>query len=238
MISPVSAGLRDSFTSVGKEAKANMKLDNAGATNGLSREMFLMKDKLWEIHPADFSGLKDKDLKSHCEKFLSRPVIMKPSNRPGKYGFKASGTIVGRGKSPGKKLKGCYWRQRDGNDRRGSDLLKIPYDEAVRQTLPTIEFELQLPPLRKKGGTSKPKRVTVVYSVAVEGGAMNPKSMVPRGSGSVKVLPDGHRDGAEAETLTLPSKAYVGIPQGAGLIDRAWARGNTVFRRGRPTGPV
>lgn len=233
MVSPCSAGLRDGFSSqVGSDSRSRMKLDDAGAAGGMSREMFLMKDKQWEIHPIDFSSVKNGKLRRHCEAYLNRPVKMKLSTRQGKHGFRAQGETT-----QGNNLRG-FWRQRDGSSALGTDLLKVSYDDAVKQRLPTVEFEVLLPPLSssKKGG--KKKAVSVIYTVAVEPGAMNQKAMVPRGSGSVKILPQGHGDGSEVETLTLPAKAYVSIPMGPGLVDRGWAKGNVIFRKGRPTGPV
>lgn len=222
--------LREGFSSkVGNDARSRMKLDDAGAANGMSREMFLMKDKQWELQPVDFSGIKDAKLRQQCEKFLSKPIKMKLSGRSGSYGFKAQGRLAS-----GKRLRG-FWRQLDGREQAGADFLTMPYDEAVRQRLSTVEFEIQLPPTSKKGKKVLP---SVIYSVAVEPGAMNPKAVVPRGSGSVRILPGGHGDGGEAETLDLPGKAYVSIPMGAGLVDPSWARGRMVFRKGRPTGPV
>lgn len=66
---------------------------------------------------------------------------------------------------------------------------------------------------------------------------MNPKAIVPRGAGSVLVLPEGRSD--EEEVLTLNAgKAHVSLPMKSGIVDPAWAKGRLIFRKGRPTGPV
>ncbi|KAL3905266.1 MAG: hypothetical protein SGILL_009746 [Bacillariaceae sp.] len=226
----VQAGLRDGFSSkVGTDAKNRMKLDDAGAAAGLSREMYLMKDKKWEIHPVDFSSVDNLKLRRQCEKYLSKPITMRLSTRRGRYGMKAVGD------SPsGTRLRG-FWRQAPGSstNSQGSDFLKLKYADAVKQRLSTVEFELQLPPIDKKSKTLP----TVIYSVAVEPGAMNQKAIVPRGGGSVRILPGGHGDGDEAQTVEV-GKAYVSIPMRGGIVDPGWAKGRMAFRRGRPTGPV
>ena len=227
---PVQAGLRDGFSSkVGADTKNRMKLDDAGAAAGLSREVYLMKDKRWEIQPADFSGIDNLKLRRQCEQFLSKPITMKLSTKRGKYGMRAVGDLPN-----GKRLRG-FWRQAPGSGTmtQGSDFLKLKYADAVKQRLTTIEFELQLPPTNKKSKTLP----TVIYSIAMEPGAMNQKAIVPRGGGSVRILPKGHGDGEEVETQEL-GKAYINIPMRGGIVDPGWAKGRMAFRRGRSTGPV
>jgi hypothetical protein len=220
--------LREGFSSkVGSDARNRMKLDDAGAANGMGRDMFLMKDKQWELQPADFSTVKDWKLRRHCEKFLGKPVKMKLSSRAGKYGLRAMGET-----QSGQRLRG-FWRQKIGTQGKGSDFLKIKYDDAVKQRLTTIEFEVQLPPTDKRSKVLP----AVIYSVAVEAGAMNQKVMVPRGAGSVRILPDGHGDGDEVRTLEV-GKAMVSLPMRSGIVDPSWARGRIVFRKGRPTGQI
>ncbi len=222
--------LREGFSSkVGNDARNRMKLDDAGASSGMSREMFLMKDKRWELHPVDFSSVRNLRLRRHCQKYLNKPITMKLSSRRGKYGLRAVGELPS-----GKRLRG-FWRQGvgSGGAQKGSDFLKICYDDAIKQRLTTVEFELQLPPIDKKSRVLP----TVVYSVAVEPGAMNQKAVVPRGGGSVRILPEGHGDGEEVPTVDVGS-AHVSIPMRAGLVDPGWAKGRILFRRGRTTGLV
>lgn len=222
----IYGGLREGFSSkVGSDARNKMK-DEAGAANGMTREMFLMKDKTWELQPVDFSCINDLKLRRHCQKFLSRPVQMKLSNRKGKFGLRAQGQL-----KSGKRLRG-FWRQSTPSAK-GEDFLKLSYDEAVKQRLTSIEFEVQLPPTDKKSR----KLPTVIYSIVVESGAMNPKAIVPRGAGNVRVLPEGHCDEEEVDTLNA-GKAHISLPMKSGIIDPGWAKGRLVFRKGRPTGPV
>jgi hypothetical protein len=219
--------LREGFSSkVGADARAKMKLDDAGAANGLSREMFLMRDKQWEIQPADFSPVKNRTLRRHCVRYLNKPVRMKLSGKRGKYGLKAQGTLPN-----GKRLR-AFWREAPPTSE-GIDFLKNKYDDAVRRRLTTIEFEVQLPPTDKKSKVLP----SVIYSVAVEAGSMNPKIMVPRGSGSVRILPKGHVDGGKALSLEV-GKAFVTVPMRNGVVDHGWARGRTIFRKGRTVGIV
>lgn len=219
-------GLREGFSSkVGSDARNRMK-DEAGASNGMTREMFLMKDKTWELQPVDFSCINNLKLRRHCQKFLSHPVQMKLSNRKGKFGLRAQGRL-----KSGKRLR-AFWRQSTPGAK-GDDFLSLSYDEAVKQRLTTIEFEVQLPPTDKK----LRKLPTVIYSIVVEGGAMNPKAIVPRGAGSVRVLPEGHSDEEEVDTLNV-GKAHISLPMKSGIVDPGWAKGRPVFRKGRPTGSL
>lgn len=221
----IYGGLRDGFSSkVGSDARNKMK-DEAGAANGMTREMFLMKDKTWELQPVDFSCINDLKLRRHCQKFLSYPVQMKLSNRKGKFGLRAQGQL-----KSGKRLRG-FWRQSTPGPK-GDDFLKLSYDEALKQRLTTIEFEVQLPPTDKKSR----KLPSVIYSIVVEGGAMNPKAIVPRGAGNVRVLPEGHNEG-EVRTLNA-GKAQVSLPMKSGIVDPGWAKGRLIFRKGRSTGTI
>eukprot|EP00537_Pseudo-nitzschia_pungens_P000098 CAMPEP_0172370388 /NCGR_PEP_ID=MMETSP1060-20121228/37407_1 /TAXON_ID=37318 /ORGANISM="Pseudo-nitzschia pungens, Strain cf. cingulata" /LENGTH=243 /DNA_ID=CAMNT_0013095633 /DNA_START=123 /DNA_END=854 /DNA_ORIENTATION=+ len=221
----IHGGLREG-TKMGNDARKRIQGSQPNAANGMTREMFLMKDKTWELQPADFSCIKDLKLRRHCQKFLNHPVQLKLSNRQGKFGLRAQGQL-----QSGKRLRG-FWRQSTTSPS-GEDFTKLSYDEAVKRRLTTIEFEVQLPPTDKKSR----KLPSIIYSIAVEAASMNPKSMVPRGSGTVRVLPDGHGDDVEFTTLNA-GKAYVSQPMRSGIVDPGWAKGRLIFRKGRPTGSV
>lgn len=212
---------------MGSDARNELKLEDNESANGMSREMYLMKSIDWELHPTDFSGIKDASLRRHVESFFKQPVVMKLSPRKGKHGLRAMGQLPS-----GKRLRG-FWRQVGGMPLKSSDFLTASYDDAVRTRLSILEFEVQLPPLNKKTKTLP----SVIYSVAVEPGSMNAKSIVPRGAGIVRVLPHGHSPSAKEESLHL-GKAHVGLPMKAGIVDPGWARGRAVFRKGRSTGMV
>jgi len=66
---------------------------------------------------------------------------------------------------------------------------------------------------------------------------MNPKAIVPRGSGTVRILPEGHGNSDDVKTLSI-GKAFVTLPMRSGIVDPGWARGRLVFRKGRSTGLV
>ncbi|KAG7363760.1 hypothetical protein IV203_027121 [Nitzschia inconspicua] len=243
--------LRDGFSSkIGNDAKSRMKLDDAGgAAVGMSREMFLMKDRQWELQPpqmVDFTAIKDMSLRKQCQRYLQQPVRIKLSQKRGKYGLRAVGELPS-----GQRLRG-FWRPASGSgggttaNNKGLDLLKIGYDEAIRQRLTTVEFELQLPSSssssrgRNKQNASQKKTSlpSVIYSITMEPGAMNKKAVVPRGGGSVRILPHGHGDGGESSTTIEVGKAYVTIPMRNGLVDPGWAKGRMAFRRGRSVGTI
>ena len=107
--------------------------------------------------------------------------------------------------------------------------MEASYDSAVRSRLTTVEFEVVLPPMAKK---SK-KLPTVVYTIAVEPGSMNPKAIVPRGAGKIKIYPEGR----SSEPIEA-GPGNIGLSMRAGLVDPAWAKGKAVFRKGRPAGVI
>lgn len=218
--------LREGFSSqMGSDARNEMKLDDNESANGMSREMYLMKEINWELHPADFAGIEDSRLRRHVESYFRQPVLMKLSPRKGKRGLRAMGQS-----SDGKRLRG-FWRQAGGIVLKSGDFLSASYDDAVRTRLSMLEFEVQLPPVNSK---SK-KLPSVIYSVAVEPGSMNAKAIVPRGAGLVRVLPNGHGSNSRDESIYL-GKAHVSLPMKAGIVDPTWAKGRAVFRNGRSTG--
>ncbi|VEU42914.1 unnamed protein product [Pseudo-nitzschia multistriata] len=211
---------------MGNDARKKIQGGESNAASGMTREMFLMKDKTWELQPVDFSGIRNLKLRRHCEKFLNHPIKMKLSNRQGKFGLRAQGQL-----QSGKRLRG-FWRQSTSKPST-EELSKLSYDEAVKRRLTTIEFEVQLPPTGKKSR----KLPSVIYSVAVEPASMNPKAMIPRGAGTVRVLPEGHSDDVDVVALNA-GKAFVSQPMKSGIVDPGWAKGRLIFRKGRPTGSV
>lgn len=210
---------------MGSDARNEMKLDDNESANGMSREMYLMKEINWELHPADFSRIEDASLRRHVESFFQQPVVMKLSPRKGKRGLRAMGQS-----SSGKRLRG-FWRQAGGIALTSGDFLSASYDDAVRTRLSMLEFEVQLPPVNKK---SK-QLPSVIYSVAVEPGSMNAKAIVPRGAGVVRLLPNGHSPQNKEHIIHL-GKAHVSLPMKAGIVDPSWAKGRAVFRKGRSIG--
>ena len=110
--------------------------------------------------------------------------------------------------------------------------LTMSYDEAVQNRLSALEVEFQLPPINKK----QPKKLpSVVFTVAVEPGTMNPKAILPRGPAAVKILPDGHD---ATDVVVTPEggtagMSFLSLPMRAGLVDPGWAKGRKVFRKGR-----
>ena len=146
--------------------------------------------------------------------------------KQGKYGMRAVGIM-----DNGQKLR-AFWRESPPGLTKqlaASDFLEASYDDAARSRLSVVEFEIQLPPVDKK---SK-KLPSVVYSVAVENGSMNPKAIIPRGAGRIKVYPQGR----ESEPIEAGT-ASVGLSMRSGLVDPSWAKGRMAFRRGRSTGVI
>ena len=206
----------------GAQVRAEMAIDEGEGLSGMSREMFLMKDKRWEILPSELKGVKSS-VRRHVLKYLKDPVELSQKKKKGKYGMRAIGKT-----QAGQKLR-AYWRQCPPGvieKLTSSELLEAPYDEAVRSRLAMVEFEVQLPPMR-----GSKKLPSVVYSVAIEPGTMNPKAIIPRGAGKIRIYPEG-RDSTPIEAGT----GNIGLSMKPGLVDPQWAKGRPVFRKGRSVG--
>ena len=205
--------------------RSEMDLDGNDIASGMSREMFLMKDKQWELlPPTDLEGVS-LPIKRHVLKYLKDPVTLSLQRKQGKYGMRA----IGKTES-GQKLR-AYWRQcppGTTSKLKSSEFLDAPYDAAVRSRLPMVEFEVQLPPMKK----SK-KLPSVVYSIAIESGSMNPKAIIPRGAGTIRIYPEG-RESPPIEA----GAGNIGLSIRAGIVDPGWAKGRAVFRKGRPAGVI
>ena len=220
--------LREGFSNqMESDFKGEMRLEENEMASGMTREMFLMQEVEWELQPVDFSSIKDGKLRNHLRGFFKDPIRLKLSKRKGKHGLLAMAQM-----GSGKRLR-AYWRQAGGGSRiPSSELVNVDYDQAVKSRLSTLDFEIQVPPLGKKS-----KQVpSVIVSVPIEPGTMNGKAIVPRGAGSVQVLPIGHVEGSTPKLEV--GRAHVGLPMKAGLVDPSWARGRAIFRKGRPTGMV
>lgn len=213
--------LREGFSSqMEADFRNEAALEDNQALSGMTREMFLMQNLEWEVEPPTSFDLEDRGLKRHVEKYVNHPIHLKLMKRQGKHGLRAVGTT-----DNGKKLRG-FWRQGNvGNRLKASELLEAPYDDAVRSRLFLVEFELLLPQYKKK-------QPSVVYQVAVEGGGMNPKAMVPRGGGTIKVYPAREKGTAPV----VAGNAPVGLRMKAGLVDPSWSRGRNILRMGKTTG--
>jgi hypothetical protein len=223
--------LREGFSSkMESDFKGEMRLEENELSNGMTREMFLMKEVEWELQPMDFSGVSDARLRRHVQSFFNGPVKLKLSSRRGKYGLRAMGQL-----ESGRRLR-AFWRQSMGGaaSAKGTDFMHMSYDEAVRSRLSALEIEVQLPPM--KNNKNKKQLPSVVFTVCVEPGTMNAKAVLPRGPAGVKILPEGH----DVKTEVIPAGGTAGmsfltVPMKGGLVDHAWAKGRAVFRRGRST---
>lgn len=215
-----------SSSSMDSDFRGEMKLDENESLSGMTREMFLMQDIDWQLQPPILKSDSELDtkVKSHVQKYLARhPIQLKLLKKKGKYGLRAVGQT-----STGQKLR-AFWRQGVTDRIKSSDFLHVSYDDAVRSRLFTVEFEVVLPPMR--GGKKLP---SVVYQLPLEPGSMNPKSMVMRGAGKVRVYPQGRGEGAPCVEDAGICNASVSMKPG--LVDPSWAKGRAIFRKGRSLG--
>lgn len=222
--------LREGFSNkMESDFKGEMKLDEGGSASGLTREMFLMKDIDWELHPGSFENLRDARLRRHLESFLQTPVTLKLSTRKGKYGLRAVGHL-----QSGRRLR-AFWRQSVVPSKQNTEsFLSATYDDAIRSRLSVMEFEVQLPPQDKKSQALP----SVIFSVPVEPGSMNAKAIIPRGAVNVRVLPKGRISDDSGPQHVELGKGHVHLPMRAGLVDASWARGRSIFRKGRINGVI
>lgn len=217
--------LREGFSNqMDTDFRAEVQIEDQEAMQGMTREMFLMQDRSWELQAPNLQ-IKDPTLRRHIQHYFTGPIDLKLLKRKGKYGFRAVGKLEN-----GKKVR-AFWRQSTVGERlKASDFLEVPYDAAVRSRLFNVEFEVQLPPMRGR----KDVHPSIVYQIPFESGGMNPKAMIPRGAGKIKVYPLGHEKGECIEAGTC----NVGLPMKPGIIDPSWARGRAVFRKGRSAGVI
>jgi hypothetical protein len=278
--------LRQGFSN-NEDFGSELKLDENDRSNAMdmTREMFLMQDLLWQIQPPILpfnlkQHVPDPIVRRHIQQYMSynKPIDVRLLKKRGRYGLRAVGRTAN-----GKTVR-AFWRQTvlpppgpvgppvlptasstttspppppQQQQQRGIDFLKASYDDACRSRLFTVEFELQLPPV-KASRKNKGKRMhrssnsnnaailpSIVYQVALEPGSMNPKAIVPRTASRVYIYPTG-RQTTSTETPNPVSKqpdrieigkAYVSATAiKPGIVDPSWAKGRPIFRKGRNSG--
>lgn len=223
LATPFAEGQRFLRSSGQARSDAQSQLSLAdGELNGMARELFLMSESNidWELQPPSLSDL-DGSLKRHVEQFLDGGLTLKLSKNRGKYGMRAVGTMPN-----GKKLR-AFWRQAVRAPLEPADAQSMSYDDAVCRRLFGVEFEVVLPPLPGKKALP-----SIIYQIPVEAGRLNPKSIVPRSSGNIKVFPEGR----QGDAIEKVGEGRVGLRMGAGIVDPAWAKGRAPFRIGRKLG--
>lgn len=219
--------LRDGFNNgMDREfSPENQEIDDSG---GMTQEMIMMKNQEWQLDPIDFSRISNVRLRAHLKSILFKPTRIKVTNLPLKkgLGYRAMGKTAN-----GRKLRAA-WRAGKAKELRSKEIANEKYDDAVRrrQGASHINIELMLPPM--KGSKDLP---SLVYDVVVERGTVNPEAIVARSEGAVTLYPRGYK---HKEDKMEVGNARACMPMKAGLVDPSWARGRTIFRRGRSTGQV
>jgi len=208
------------------EFKAEMGMDDTDVSMpGMTREMIGMQDVEWELEPPSSLHVPNNpQLTKYLKKYLNKPISLKLNKRRGgKLGLRAVGVT-----SEGKKLR-AFWRPAQSRPQaRNTDFLEMSYDEAVSARLAGVEFEVQLPRFQKVVPS-------VVYQISIESGVMNPKAIVTRGDGGVKVFPARDKD---ATSCVEVGTGKVGMRMKPGIVDPSWARGRTILRKGRSAGYI
>lgn len=213
----------------GLQGEFEFDFDEAGKKKpsdpSMTQEMWKLDDKTWQLDAIDLSKIRDPKLRKHVKKFM--PVNISLRSKPGKLNatYKAFANT-----KDGKKLRAIWKRADQKLSPRGDEILRVSYDEILRgrDTSTGVDFEIQLPPLK-----GKRKLPALVYTIVVANGSLNPQAVTIRSKGNVKVLPNGL--GEEGYSI---GKTWVGYPMRAGIVDPLWARGKTIFRRGRSVGSV
>ena len=230
--------LRDGFTSkLDEEFKYEAGLDNnPNSPVGMPREMFVLTELDLEVSPpTNLTIPSNRALTRHLHKHLDQPLKLQLEQRKGGIGYRAFGVLPN-----GKRLRGSWRRGEAPQKLLNSDFLTVSYDEAVRSRLLFLEIEMALPRLSKRQQqqqASKARRPPrVLYQLAVEGGVMIPKAVLPRGDAAVQVLYSDAKD--STEPLAPPTAAKLGLRMKPGLVDPGWARGRTILRKGRSAGVI
>jgi hypothetical protein len=225
--------LRDGFNNrMEREfgSEASQQVDELG---GMSPEMLVLKNQEWELGGVrqQLNVITDKDLRKHVQQFIAKPALIKGTGvavrTASNVGYKAVAKTA-----QNKKLR-AVWKQGTVTNRVTSrDLLSVSYDDAIRRRTGAthVQWELILPPV--PGSRTLP---SVVYTVPIQLGSVNPEAVVVSSEGSVVLYPNGSKDKANKIELGTVS---VTMAMKAGLVDPSWARGRTIFRKGRSVGFV
>jgi hypothetical protein len=227
-ICTVEAILRDGFSS-GMDREFSPEGQEIDDSGGMTQEMIKMKNQEWQLDPIDFTKIADKKLRKHLQTILGKPTRIKVTNLPLKkgLGYRAMGKTAN-----GKKLRAAWRAGTRRNEIRSKDIVNEPFDDAVRrrQGASHINIELMLPSV--KGSKDLP---SLVYDVVVEMGSVNPEAVVARSKGTATLYPKGYK---HKEYKVDVGTARACMPMKAGLVDPAWARGRTIFRKGRSVGQL
>ena len=204
---------------------------------GMTPEMLVLKNQEWQLEPPNqhvvSNTIRDKMLRAHVQKFVSKPLRIKGTGvglrTATNVGYKAVAKT-----HEGKKMRAVWKRGTVLGERRitSRDMLKVSYDDAVRQRTGAthVSWELILPPV--PGTKDLP---SLVYTVPIQMGSVNPEAVVATSEGTVTLYPKGSKDKTNRIEL---GTARALMPMRAGLVDPSWARGRTIFRKGRPVGQV
>lgn len=228
MVESRGAFLRDGFNN-GMDREFSPEGQEIDDSGGMTQEMIMMKNQEWQLDPVDFSRIQDAKLRKHLRNLVGKPTRIKVTNLPLKkgLGYRAMGKTAN-----GRKLRAAWRAGTRRNEIRSKDMVNVPFDDAVRrrQGASHINIELMLPPV--KGSKDLP---SLVYDVVVEKGSVNPEAIVARSKGTVTLYPKGYK---HKEDKVDVGSARACMPMKVGLVDPAWARGRTIFRKGRPVGQL
>lgn len=205
----------------------NQEIDDSG---GMTQEMLMMKNQEWQLNPIDFSKVPNAKLKKHLKSLVGKPTRIKVTNLPLKRGL---GYRAMAKTSSGRKLRAAWRAGTRRNEVKSKDLVHESYEEAVRRRngAAHVNIELMLPPV-SKGSKDLP---SLVYDIVVERGSVNPEAIITRNKGKVTLYPKGYKNKQDKIDVGF---AQASMPMKAGIVDPAWARGRTIFRKGRSVGQV
>lgn len=172
--------------------------------------------------------VRDAKLRKHLSTFLDKPLTFKlTNNQATKRGGNTYRAIVKT--QSGDALRGYWKRGKSTETLRAKEMMDLSYDECVRRKNTqgsVVDFEVQLPPL-------KGYLPSIVYNVVLGKGTASMDSSICRSSGMVKI----HPKGIESKGFKLGT-THICNPMRAGIVDHAWCKGKTIFRRGRSVGQV
>ena len=131
----------------------------------------------------------------------------------------------------------------------GGDVLGDSYEDCLKRVYGKyVELEVLLPKTKATANARVPP--SLVYTVPIKSGHVNPLGMVSKSRATVTLYPNGRTMLTEAERRSGKGKSIpkdegirlgltnAHVPLGSSLVDPSWVKGRKIFWKGRSVGLV
>ena len=129
----------------------------------------------------------------------------------------------------------------------GSNVLEDSYEDCLKRVYGKyVELEVLLPKTKATANARVPP--SLVYTVPIKTGNVNPQGMVSKSRATVTLYPNGRTLLTDAELRSGKSVpkdegirlglTNVHVPLGSSLVDPSWVKGRKIFWKGRSVGLV